>query len=64
MFGISRKTYERNGIKAIVDKDAILRWNEKHIQEELDHKILGEISTKYNSNYRKHGYELVEEPKK
>ena len=64
MFDISRKTYEINGIETIVDKDAILLLNEKHIEEGLDHKILGEISTKYNSNYRKHRYELVEEPKK
>ena len=38
--------------------------NEKHIEGGLDHKILREITTKYNSNHRKHRYELVEEPKK
>ena len=38
--------------------------NEKHIEGGLDHQILREITTKYNSNHRKHRYELVEEPKK
>ena len=63
MVDISRKTYETNGIERIVDSDGILRLNEKHI-EGLDHQILREITTKYNSNHRKHKYELVEEPKK
>ena len=38
--------------------------NEKHVEEGLDHKNLREITTTYNSNHRKHRYELVEEPKK
>ena len=37
---------------------------EKHVEERLDHKNLGEILTKYISNHRKHRYELAEEPKK
>ena len=41
-----------------------MRLNEKQIEEGLDHKDLREITTKYNSNHRKHRYELVEEPKK
>ena len=61
---ISRKTYGKNGIERIVDNDEMLRLNEKHIEEGLDHKHLREITTKYNSNHRKHRYELVEEPKK
>ena len=38
--------------------------NEKNIEEGLDDKNLREITTKYNSNHRKHRYEPVEEPKK
>ena len=38
--------------------------NEKRIEEGLDHKNLREITTKYNSNHRKHRYKLVEEPNK
>ena len=40
MVDISRKIYERNGIEKIVDDDGILWLNEKHIEEELDHKNL------------------------
>ena len=64
MVDISRKTYERNGIKTIADNDGILWLNEKHIEEGLDHKNLQEITIKYHSDHRKHRYELVEEPKK
>ena len=35
----------------------------KNIEEELDHKSFPEITTRYNSNQRKHKYEL-EEPYK
>ena len=38
--------------------------NEKHIQEGLDHKNLREITINYHLDHRKHGYELVTEPKK
>ena len=39
MVDISRKTYEKNGIETIIDNDGILRSDEKHIEEVLDHKI-------------------------
>ena len=38
--------------------------NGKHINEELHHKNLREVTTKYYSDHRKHEYELVDEPKK
>ena len=59
MVDTSRKTNEENGMKTVVDNDGILWSNEKHIQEGLDHKNLREITTKYNSNHRKHRYKLV-----
>ena len=31
----SRKTFERNGVKKIIDNDGILWLNEKHIEEEF-----------------------------
>ena len=49
MVKISRKTYERNDIKTIVDNDEILWLNEKHIEEGLDHQNLREIAAKYLS---------------
>ena len=61
MVDISRKTYERNGMETIVDNDGLLRLNEKHKEEGLNHKNLREITAKYNSNHR---YELIEGPKK
>ena len=60
----SRKTYERNGIEAIVDNDGILWLNKKHIEEQLDHEHLRIITLKYSLGYHnKHRYELVHEPK-
>ena len=50
--------------KVIVDNDGILRLNEKHIEEGLNHKHLRQITKKYNSNHRKHRNELVEKPKR
>ena len=56
MADITRKTQGKNGIKTIVDNDGILRLNEKHIEEGLDHKNLQEISIIYHSNQRKNRY--------
>ena len=64
MVDISRKTYERNDIETIVDNDRIFWLNGRHIQEGLDHKNLRGVTTKCNSNHRKHRYELLEKPKK
>ena len=66
MVDVSRRAYERNGIKAIVDNDEILWLNERHIEEGLDHKKFWEIAKitiKYHSDHRKHIYELVEKHK-
>ena len=64
MVDTSRKTYQRNGIEAIVDNVGILWLNEKHKKEQLDQKNWREITTKYYPIHRKYRYELVEEPKK
>ena len=64
LLDISRKKFERNGIETIVNNNAIFWLNEKHIEEGLDHKNLQEITIKYHSNYRKHRYEPVNEPKR
>ena len=63
MVNISREMSERNAIEAIVDNDGILRLNEKHIEEGLDHKHLWEIAIKHHSDHRKHRYELLTELK-
>ena len=56
MVDITTDTY---GIETIVDNARILWLNEKHIEEELDRKKLGEITIKYLSDHRKHRYEIV-----
>ena len=63
MVDISRKTYEKNGAETIVDRDGILWLNEKQIEEELDHKTLGEIAVKDNSDHTKHRYKLKNKTK-
>ena len=68
MVDISRKKYERNGIKTMVCNDGILWLNEKHI-EGLDHKKLQVTTIKYVLGHRKlrtmdYEYGLSDEPKK
>ena len=52
MVEISRKKYEWRDTETIIENDGILRLNEKHIEEGLDHKNLGEIITKYHSDHQ------------
>ena len=40
--------YKLNGIETIADNNEILWLNEKHIEEGLDHKNLGEITIKFS----------------
>ena len=63
MVGISRKTYQKNAVEKVLDSDGIFLLNEKHTKEGLSHKNLCENTIKYNSDHRKHRYELVDEPK-
>ena len=60
---IKAEKHDKNGIETVVDNDGIFWLNEKHIEEELNHKKLREITIKYHSNHRRHRYEVVEEPK-
>ena len=42
-----------------------MKWlTEKYIEEGLDYANLSVLTGKYNSDYREHRYELVDEPKK
>ena len=51
-----QKNAWKNGIPTIVNNDEILWLNEKHIEEGLDPKSLGEITVKYHSDHRRHRY--------
>ena len=64
MVDISKETYENNNIEAIIDGIGALWLNEKHIEEKLGHKNLPVITNKYDQEYKKRRYELVNEPKK
>ena len=61
---ITKEIYENNNIEIIVDDYDTLWLHEKHTEEKLGHKDLTVITNKYDSIYRKHRYELVDEPKK
>ena len=50
-------------VDTIVDNDGILWLNDNHIEERLDHESLRLTTVKYLAGYRKHTYELVDEPK-
>ena len=63
MVNIKKDTYENNDIETIVDIIGKLWLNEKHIEEKLGHKNLPAITNKYYQVYKKHRYELVNEPK-
>ena len=63
MIDISRKTYGRNGVETTVDSNGVLWLNENQMEEGLDHKSLRVTTVKYPSGYRKHRYELVDDPK-
>ena len=50
MDDISRKTYEKNGIKTIEDIDGILWLHKKQLEEGLNLKRLRKVTTKYHSD--------------
>ena len=64
MFNIDKETYKNNDIEAIIDSIGTLWLNEKKIEEKLDHKNIPAITNKYNQEYKKRKYELVNETKK
>ena len=64
MVDITKKAFENNGIEVIVDAIGTLWFNEKNVEEILGHKNLPVITNKYDSVYKKHRYELVDNSKK
>ena len=62
MVNFTKDAFENNGIEVIIDSVKTLWLNEKHIEEKLGHKNLPAITNKYNKIYKKHRYELVDEP--
>ena len=62
MSDITKEAFENNSIEVIIDSVNTLWLNEKHIEEKLGHKNLPAITNKYDKIYKKHRYELVDEP--
>ena len=52
MVDISKKKYENNGIKVIVDDIGTLWLNEKHVEEKLGQKNIPAFTNKYDPVYR------------
>ena len=61
MVNITKEMYENNGIEVIKDNLNTSRLNEKHVQQQLRHKNLWAVTNKYDEEYRKRKYELIDE---
>ena len=62
MVNITKEMYENNGIEVITDNLNILWLNEKHVEQQLAHKNLRAVTNKYDEEYRKRRYKLIDEP--
>ena len=62
MIDITKETLENNDIEVIIHGVKTLWLNEKYIEEQLGHQNLAAITNKYDKIYKKHRYELVDEP--
>ena len=61
MVNITKEMYENNGIEVITDNLNTLWLNERHVKKQLGHKNLPAVTNKYDKEYRKHRYELIDE---
>ena len=62
MVNFTKEAFENNDIEVIIDSVNTLWLNEKRIEEKLGHKNLPAITNKYGKVYKKHRYELEDEP--
>ena len=59
---IIKETYENNGIEVIINKFGELWLNKPHVQQQLGHKNLPAHTNKYDEEYKKCRYELIDDP--
>ena len=64
MVNITKETYGNNDIETITDRFGKLWLNEKHVEQQLGHKDLRTVTSKYDQICRKCRYELIDEPTK
>ena len=64
MVNVTKETYENNDIEVITDNLNRLWLNEKHINEQLGLKNISSITNKYNKEYKKFRYKIIDEPNK
>ena len=62
MVNIIKDTYENNNIEIIIDEFDKLWLNEEHVEQQLKHKTLRTVTSKYSEEYRKWRYELIDDP--
>ena len=59
MVNITKETWEKNGVEVIIFNGK--KWlNEKHIEQELEHSNLREVTTKYSLGLRNKRQKLEE----
>ena len=61
MVNITKEKYENNGIDGIKDKFGELWLNERHVQQQLGHKNLRVVTNKYDKEYKKCRFELIDD---
>ena len=64
MANITKETYANNGKEVITDNLNTLWLNEMHAQEQLGHKNVRAVTNKYDKEYKKCRYELIDDPVK
>ena len=62
MVNITKETYENNGIEVITDIFGKLWLNEWHFQQQLGLENLPALTNKYDEEYKKCRYELIDYP--
>ena len=58
---IAKEMCENNGVEEITDNLNTLWVNERHVQKQLGHTNLPAVTNKYDEEYKKRRYELIDD---
>ena len=61
MVNITKEMYEGMGIKVTTDNRNTLWLNKRHVQQLLGYKNLPAVTNKYDEEYKKRRYELIDD---